>query len=260
MARRSTSMAASPSSWSGMHTRTSAPSLSTARENGSPWVWSQCRWPSSSAPRNGRSPSRAPRPRSPVPASSTQAGRGVVARQRDARRVAAVAREGVPGCRGGPAHTEHVDLHERGLLLSTVALADLGQLVEVELHLAGFGDLAGAHGDQCGRALPALEDGPLADERARAEVGDLLAVDVHLDDAVEQQVDGVGLLALGGERGALLQLADLGLALAHDHPRQLPLHRRLDLGDERRRVLAAPRAVVAEGVAVPVLEVDEART
>ena len=74
MARRSTSMAVSPSSWFGMHTRTSAPSLSTARENGRPCVWSQCRWPSSSAPRKGRSPSSAPRPRRPVPASSTRLG------------------------------------------------------------------------------------------------------------------------------------------------------------------------------------------
>ena len=120
--------------------------------------------------------------------------------------------------------------------------------------------LHGRHGDQRGRPPPALEHRPLADQRARAEVGDLLAVDVHLDDAVEQQVDGVGLLALLGERGALLQLADLRLALAHDHPRQLPLHGRLDLGDEGRRVLAAPRAEVAEGVAVPVLEVDQARS
>ena len=76
--------------------------------------------------------------------------------------------------------------------------------------------------------------------------------------AVEQQVDRVGLLALLGERLARLELADLRLALAHDHPGELPLQGRLDRGDQGRRVLVAPRAVVAERVAVPVLEVDQA--
>ena len=80
----------------------------------------------------------------PVPASSTRRRRLAVAGQRDARRVAAVAREGVPGRGGRPPHAEHVDPHAGRLLLAPVALADLGQLVEVELDLAGLGHLARA--------------------------------------------------------------------------------------------------------------------
>ena len=58
---------------------------------------------------------------------------------------------------------------------------------------------------------------------------------------------------------ALLHLADLGLlARLHHLLGQLPLERGLDRGDERRRVLVAPRRVLAERLAVPVLEVDEA--
>ena len=59
---------------------------------------------------------------------------------------------------------------------------------------------------------------------------------------------------------ALLHRADLGLvAAAHDRGRQLALERGLDRGDERLRVLVAPRRVLAERVAVPVLEVGERR-
>ena len=70
------------------------------------------------------------------------------------------------------------------------------ELVEVDLDLPGLGHLARRHGDQRGRPPPSFEDGPLADQRARTEVGDLLAVDHHLDHAVEQQEHRVGLLAL----------------------------------------------------------------
>ena len=126
-----------------------------------------------------------------------------VACQRHAGGVAAVAREGVPGSRGRAPHAEHVHPHAVRSLLPTVALADLGQLVEVELDLAGLGHLARRDRDERGRPAAALEHGPLTDQRSRAEVGDLLTVDDHLDDAVEQQVDRVGLLALLREGGAL---------------------------------------------------------
>ena len=58
---------------------------------------------------------------------------------------------------------------------------------------------------------------------------------------------------------ALLQLPDLGLLpAAHDRGRQLALERRLHRGDQRRRVLVAPRGVLAEGGFRPVLEVGDA--
>ena len=55
-----------------------------------------------------------------------------------------------------------------------------------------------------------------------------------------------------------LSLRIFGLPSPMITRRQLALERGLDRGDERRRVLVAPRAVVAERVTVPVLEVDQA--
>ena len=230
-----------PSSWSGRHSRTSAPSWSTARRERQALgvvpvqVAEQERRRGTGAPS-----SSAPRPRSPVPASSTRRRRLAVAGQRDARRVAAVAGEGVPGRRGRPPDAEHVDPHRAVRLRSSRRWPWLtsASLSQVELDLAGLGHLARRHGDEGGRPPPTLEHRPLADQRARAEVGDLLAVDHDLDDAVEQEVDRVGLLALLGEGGARLELADLRLALAHDHPGQLPLEGRLD---RRRPAPASPR-------------------
>ena len=39
--------------WAGRARRTSASCRSAGGKNGSPWVWSQCRWPSRIVPRNG---------------------------------------------------------------------------------------------------------------------------------------------------------------------------------------------------------------
>ena len=67
------------------------------------------------------------------------------------------------------------------------------------------------------------------------------------------------LVALRPDRLALLELAELRLAAAaHDHARQLALERGLDLGHHRRRVLVAPRRVLAEGVREPLLELGHA--
>jgi hypothetical protein len=52
---------------------------------------------------------------------------------------------------------------------------------------------------------------------------------------------------------------ELGLGiLAHDVDRELAFERGLDRGDERLRVAVAPRRVLAERVAVPLLEIGEA--
>ena len=173
----------------------------SARENGRPWVWSQWRWPSSSAPRNGASPSSAPRPRSPVPASSTRLGALAVAWP--ARRTTCCRRGGRSRAPGpgssraprarGPSRTRSCSSRRWPSLTSA-------SLSRSSSTLRASATLHGRHRDEGGRPPPALEHGPLADQRARAEVGDVLAVHDDLDHAVEQQVDRVGLLALLGER------------------------------------------------------------
>ena len=53
---------------------TRASSWSTARQNGRPSTWSQCRWLSRIDPRNGSEPISAERERIPVPASISRVG------------------------------------------------------------------------------------------------------------------------------------------------------------------------------------------
>ncbi len=220
MARRSTSAAASPSSWSGMHDV--APRrrrCRTAAKNGSPWVWSQCRWPSSSAPAERRAPEQR--------AETAQPGAGV---EHERRRLAVAWRARRTTCcrrsarsrargRGRPPHAEHVDPHERGLLLPPMALADLGQLVEVELRPAALGDLAGASRPA---AWPCASRPRARPARRSARPGRAWRSPrrrPHLDDAVEQQEDLVAWLALLGEqRRPPSACGSSGFALAHDHP------------------------------------------
>src|SRR4051812_19248621 len=72
-------------------------------------------------------------------------------------------------------------------VLPPVVTADLLEEGEVELHLAGFGQPDGRGRLQGGRATAALEQGTLADECARSELSDRLAVDDEVEDAVEEQ-------------------------------------------------------------------------
>ena len=60
--------------------------------------------------------------------------------------------------------------------------------------------------------MPALEHGPLAEDRAGSDLGDGLAVDLDRQHAVEQEEQLVARLALLDEALALLELADLGLS------------------------------------------------
>src|SRR5262249_24974393 len=66
-------------------------------------------------------------------------------------------------------------------------------------------------------------------------------------------------LALLHQRASLLELPDLRLvARAHDRGGQLAFECALDRGDERLRVAVAPRGVLTECMAIPVLEVGKA--
>src|SRR3954447_1020696 len=60
---------------------------------------------------------------------------------------------------------------------------------------------------QCGRADSALERCTLADHRPRPHFGDLIPVDLHAEDAVEEEVELVSLRALGDEHRALAELS-----------------------------------------------------
>ncbi len=91
------------------------------------------------------------------------------------------------------------------------------------------------------------------------DLGHVLAVHRHRQHAVEEEEERVAGVALLDEELAFLDGADLGaLAARHDRDRELALERGLDRGDERLGVLIAPRRVLAERVAVPLLEVGEA--
>ena len=90
----------------------------------------------------------------------------------------------------------------------------------------------------------ALQHGPLAEHRPGAQLDDLGPVDADHEHAVDDDVELVAGIALAGQYLAGLQPAD-GRAgrVAQEHLGQLPLQRRLDRGDEGRRVLVAPRRV-----------------
>src|SRR5213592_4272461 len=110
------------------------------------------------------------------------------------------------------------------------------------------------------RALAALEQRALAEQGTGADLGHPVAVDLDVDNAVEQQEELPALLALGHQRLALLEVAPLELlALTHDRSRKLTLEVGLDRRRQRRRILLAPRRVLAVRGLVPLLEVDRPR-
>ena len=91
-------------------------------------------------------------------------------------------------------------------------------------------------------------------------LGQTLAAALDAHDPVEDEEDlgaGLSLLEEDGPGGIAL---DTTLAAAlHQLRRQRGLERRLHRGHQRLGVLVAPRAVLAERLAVPVLEVGQAR-
>ena len=114
-------------------------------------------------------------------------------------------------------------------------------------------------GAERARAPAALQHRALAEDRTGPELGERFAVDLDRQHAVEQQVELRAELALLDEHVTVLDLAHGRLlAAAHDRGGEIPLERGFHRGDERGRVLVAPRRVLAECVAVPVLEVGEA--
>ena len=118
----------------------------------------------------------------------------------------------------------------------------------------------GGHRDQRGGAGPALQVGALTEERPGPVLGQALAVDLDAKHAVEDQVDLGALVALAYQVGARFHFLDLRFGRpAHHSGGQRTLEGGLDDGDEGLGLLVAPGRVRAEGLAVPVLEVDEAR-
>src|SRR5207302_8470336 len=100
--------------------------------------------------------------------------------------------------RATTSHAEPTD----SLLLLFLAMAGrhLGQRRLVDLVAGGHRHLHRRQGPKGDRALPAFEDGPLADDGAGAQLVDLLAVELGSQDSVEQQeqlVAGISLLDEG---------------------------------------------------------------
>src|SRR5256885_10784077 len=110
------------------------------------------------------------------------------------------------------------------------------------------------------RSLAAFEQRALAEQGAGADLGYWIAVDLDVDDAVEEEEELSAFLALVHERVALLEIAPLELlALAHDRGRKLTLEVGLDRGRQGRRILLAPGRVFAVRLLVPLAEVDRPR-
>src|SRR2546423_7108351 len=110
------------------------------------------------------------------------------------------------------------------------------------------------------RSLAAFEQRALAEQGAGADLGHRIAVDLDVDDAVEEQEELSAFFALVHERMALLEIAPLELlALTHDRGRKLPLEVGLDRGGQGRRILLAPGRVLAVRLLVPLAEVDRPR-
>src|SRR5512132_444647 len=96
------------------------------------------------------------------------------------------------------------------------------------------------------RPLAALEQRALAEQGTGPDLGHRVTVDLDVDNAVEQQEELPALLALGHQRLALLEVATFELlALTHDRGRKLTLELGLNRGRQRRRILLAPRHVLA---------------
>src|SRR6185436_20794952 len=107
------------------------------------------------------------------------------------------------------------------------------------------------------RTLAALEQRALAEQRTGPDLGHPVAVDLDVDDPVEEQEELVTRLAFLHQRLALFELAPFELlALAHDRDRQLTLEVGLDRRRQRRRILLAPGRVLAMRGPVPLAEVD----
>src|SRR5439155_17287428 len=151
----------------------------------------------------------------------------------------------------------------RDYLLALVALAagrDLLERLALQL-LAGDAD----HLDRRLRAqrrrasaIPELR--ALADNRTRAELSDHLAVDDHFEYSVEDEVHEVGAfarVALFDQDVARGKALRTPLAIAtHDLEGKLTLQSRFDGGDDRGRVLIAPRRVLLVRLPIPLVEVD----
>ena len=100
--------------------------------------------------------------------------------------------------------------------------------------------------------------GTLAEHGTWTVLGQAFAVHLDTKDAVEDQVHLRALVALADKGGARLHLPDLRFGRAvHQLIGERAFERGLDDGDEGLRLLVAPGRRLAEGLAVPVLEVDE---
>ena len=93
---------------------------------------------------------------------------------------------------------------------------------------------------------PASSRDSFADDTARTDLSDDLAVDPYLEDAVEDEHDRRGLLVLAKQEVARVQLPYRRRAFSHDVVGERPFELRLGFGDVRRLVIAAPRRVAAE--------------
>src|SRR5690242_6947780 len=109
-------------------------------------------------------------------------------------------------------------------VLALVTFAQCDQGVCIDLVFCRDCDSRLGRRPQGGGPAAALDEGPLAHDRARPEVAERLPVDLDREHAVEQQVELLAELVLRNEHLAFLELADLRLlAAAHDHRRQLTL-------------------------------------
>ena len=109
------------------------------------------------------------------------------------------------------------------------------------------------------RCGPAFEVGSLAEHRPRAVLGEPFAVPLHPDHAVQDEVDRGSRFPWRTSDVTRAGPADdrLGRAV-HELHRQRPFQGGLDRGDQRRGVLVAPRAVLAERRAGPAGVVGQA--
>src|SRR5207253_9742367 len=99
------------------------------------------------------------------------------------------------------------------------------------------------------RAEAALEQRSLAQDGARADFGDRLAIGLDRQHAVEQEEQLFARLPLLDQRLAGGELAELGPGAApHDLLRELTFESGLNLRDEGGRIVASPGRPFAEDV------------
>ena len=101
--------------------------------------------------------------------------------------------------------------------------------------------------------------GPFTISGIGADLGDLLAVDLDCQHAVEQQIEVVAGVTLLHQGLVGLEPPALRRRAAHELARELPLERALGLGHEGLRLLFAPGGAIAVGAPSPGLEVDRSR-